>query len=567
MSNDELQVTMRKRLTALVEREKHRGGMAVVDAILEHPEAISLLGSMEPQEMHTLLLDIGRRDCVDLIRYATGEQLHGLADLDCWVSGQFLPERLEDLLSLISAAGDETLLRTMKTLEDTEIVLYLLRRARVIARDFDPDQDDEMHAPGSEVFLTPDAMFYIVLPEEDPSFPNVKYFVDVLYISDRERAVSLLKTAVFEDADTLESQNIRFRDARVRSMGFPGKDEVDELFSYLNPVETREKARTRLDAIPPVEEVEPTLLPALMDVASSETPFLQEALDLVDAEAARGSIREGLAWLSNVCVVWLTGGDLGAEEKRAEGVQLATSLFNLGLQYLSDNDSGRAAQLLERVTPRTLFRTGFSLTVPLRQRASRLIGVSGREQGFFLFDPPLDEVIRGCLGALPLYYTGLEMDEEDAFRNFTSISEARKTKSALRQAEEVARFVVTSLRLDPVKLAEMIPQSLRPAVTHTTLMATALLNALSGREDLLRPLPQSDISNLAQVVLVESQEGGRCINPRLEEAVKRFLEREENRFAAALFDLALRKLEAVFSQLPPGVVPDRKFLMPTVLVD
>lgn len=567
MTTEELQMTMRKRLTALVARESPRGGMAVVGAIVDHPEALALLESMEPQELYTLMLDIGIADSVDLVRFANEEQLQGLVDLNSWAGDRFLPDRLDNILSLVAAAGDDCLLRTVKALEDTDKVLYLLRRARVIAREFDPDQDDIVHAPGSEVFHTPDDMFFIVMPEGDPAFDNVRYYINVLYLADRERAVSLLKTATFEDADVLEAETVGFRNTRVRTMGFPDRTEADELFSYLNPVETREKIRQDLANLPLVDPTEPSLLPVLMNMGAPSTPFMQEVMELFEDEAGRSHVVEGLAYLANAAIVWLGEGDLAAEERRPEGLDLATSLLNLGLQYLSDNDPGRAAALLRRVSPKTLFRAGFSLTVPLRQRAARLMKHAGHEHGFFLFDPPLDDVIRGCLGIRPLYFTGLEMDVADTFRNFTSLSEARKTKAALRQAEEVLRFVTTALKAHPAQLAKAIPESLRPAVTHTTLMATALLNALSGRENLLQPIPQPEIVTISQVVLVDSPNGGRCINPRLQDAVKRFLEREENRFAAALFDLALRKMEVVFSQLPPGVVPDRKFLMPTLLVD
>ncbi len=84
----------RRSVTEIVAQERNHGGMAIINAILDHPQALELLQSLEPEEMHALFAEIGRDDCVDLIRFATVEQFQGLTDLDAWVDESFAPERL-----------------------------------------------------------------------------------------------------------------------------------------------------------------------------------------------------------------------------------------------------------------------------------------------------------------------------------------------------------------------------------------------------------------------------------------------------------------------------------------
>jgi hypothetical protein len=567
MNDKDRTLTPRRTVSELVLAERHRGGMAVINAILEHDRAVELIQSLEPEEMHALLVDIGREDCVDLIRYATPVQFQGLLDLDAWTPDGYRPERFEAMVGLVNAAGTENLDSFFEALVDEDLVLYLRSRAQVVARTFDPDQEDEMSVEGIEAFTTPDNMFYIVLPAESPWFNDVKFIVERLYDRDHLDASALLRHAIYEDIDGLEEEAQRYRAARVATMGFPSVAETDELFRHTNPVKFRERLREKLSGLAPYDVGAVTLLPALLGADRKQPAFLADALAALGDEAVQRRVAQAVAFLANAVIVRESGGDLSRSEGRDGALRRALSLLSLGLEYLAEDAPETAPEILQRVWPKTLFRVGFSVLLPLRQAALDCLVCAGREHGFFLFDPPLGEVTQGVLQEVPVYHTSLDGEAQPVFRDFATLRDIARTRSALEQAAGLGRFVEMTLALDPVRLAERVPEALRPVTTHTTLMSTALVNALLGNDDLLLPVAADDVPRVIDLVFVPQADGsGRTFNPRFAAAVQRFLERSNDRFAGALFDLAMRKLEDFFHRYPRGIVPDKKLVAPILMV-
>jgi len=556
---------LREHLAEIVTGAIRGGGMDVVNAILAQPNAAELVAALHPEELHRLVHELGKQDSVDILRCASVEQVQGMLDLDDWVAGSFSPDRLQEMLGIAAAAGDDVVERLFEAMDDETIGLFLLKRCKVLQRTFEPEQEEQLQEQG-EYFLTPDGAFFVLLPFKDRNYAAVRFFVEHLYGYDKEEAISLLKTLVYEEADVLEEEALRFRNARVGTMGFPSGDEVQRIFKYLNPVKAREKVRSTIGRFRKYPAQERSLLPALVGLEHQEAPFLQKALGRLSDDADRATFAEALVTLSNAVYAHATSGDLAAMARYPDALRRSLSLFNLGLEYITDGNAETAGALLTRIWPKTLFRIGHSATVLLREHARKLMGVSGAEHGFFLFDPPLDEVIRGAVREVPQYFEGIADESKTTWRDFRSLSEFTRTKAVLKQAEEVAKFCLAVLRADPAKLAETVPEPLRPAVTHTTLMATALLNGLLGREDLLAPIPVKEVASVSQVVLVAGAGGTRQVNPRLVEAMNRFNSTAENQFAAALIELSLKKLQDAFERLPSGADPDPRFLAGAVLV-
>jgi len=549
----------------IITREKPKGGMAVLNAILDRENAGELIRSLEPEELHSLVLEVGKADSAELICYASEEQFQGYMDLDNWVGAEFRPERLEGLMGLAASAGEEAAGRLFGSMDPETVGLYLLNRAKVHVRTFDPDEEVPDVQDG-EVMCTPDDLFRIELPHGSPHFAAVKFFIDQLYNWDRQEAVSLIKTIATEEADVLEEEAVRFRTARVQAMGFPSYDQTRDIFRYVNPVQLKARIESKLARLSPVDTGQETLLPALLDFDDRQPPFLASVLAAVDDAGVRRRVAEAVVFLANAVIVDESGGDLADVSGRERGIRRALSFLSLGLEYVSANDQAMGRVVIAKVWPKTLFRLGHSLCLTLRQRATRLLVSSGGDHGFMLFDPPLDDVIRGVASTMPQYFVGLEEEGSREFRDFYSVRDVGRARTVLEQAEGVARFVEANLRLSPEELGRTVPEDLKPMVTHTTLMSTALVNALLGAETLLEPVAVSRVPEVLDVVLIEDGEGNRTVNPRLQDAIGNFLSAEEDKFAAALFDLSLRKLESVFLRLPRGTVPDRRFLGGALLV-
>jgi hypothetical protein len=558
----------RNAVTEIVATERARGGMAIINAILDHPQALALIQSLEPEEMHALFAEIGREDCVDLIRFATEEQFQGLGDLDNWIGKSFTPERMESLLNLSIAAGPETLDTFVDSLEDEALVLYLRKRARIVARDFDPDQDDEMSVPGIEAFHTPDTMFWIVVPAEAPYFNDLKFIIERIYDRDHLDAAALLRHAIYEDADVLEDEAARFRGERIATMGFPSVEDATALFDYMNPVQFKERMDEKLANMAPYEVEHRTLLPILLGSYKGQPEFLKKTMDGLTDDAVRRRIAEAVAYLANSIIVSRTGGDLSHAGGRTAGLRTALSILSIGLEFLSEEDVERARLVMTKVWPRTVFRAGYSLLIPLREEGRKALKYAGRAEDFYLFDPPLNEIIAGLFEEPPQYCTALENKPRPSFRDFRSVHDVARAKAALLQAIAVGLFIDTTLQLDVAKLAAGVVKARRKFVTHTTLIATALINALLGNDgDPLAPIAKQDLKVVVDLVFVAAEDGGKpTINPRLTAAIAAFVQQSDSLFAAALFDLALRKLEDLFRRYPNGIIPDAKLAAPVLLI-
>lgn len=572
------ELELRQEIAALIHRPSPEGGMEILDRLLSHPQAPALIRSLEAEEFYALVNDLGRAECSDLLRYASPEQLHGFLDLDLWTEQSFLPDRVEWNLALANEAGSETVDRFFEGMDDETIGVYILRRAQIVPRTFEPEQEDAL-PDDREVFLTPDAMFYVIArkdeelsqpeadePEEQADASMLGHFISLLYASDYERARSILKSLPADDADALELLSRGFRNSRLETMGFPSSGEASKLFNYYNPVKARDRILEKLDRLAILKDSHDSLLPALARHEQAHPPFLRDVFAAVDDPLVRQQVSQGMAYLINAVFVRESGGDLSSEEARGAAVSKAMGYVNMGLEFVSSSETSTAVKVIARVWPRTLFRIGFSLALMLRLRARELLKYSGQAHGFQLFDPPLDDVIKGVAKETPLYFEGL-MDEENAsWRDFRTLDEWQRTRAALRQAEGVNAFVQRTLPPDFKVLEETVPANLRPVVTHTTLMSTALVNAMLGRESWLAPIGRSELMATISVMLVKDELGDRKTNPKLRQALERFIATESNRFAGVLFELSLRKLEDVFLRLPEGTLPDPKLLAGVLLV-
>ncbi|MBM4353540.1 MAG: hypothetical protein FJ109_07040 [Deltaproteobacteria bacterium] len=565
MNDQSARIALRMTLADLVTRNRRRGGAEVVNAILDHPRSVELIQALAPEELFTLLTSIGREDCTDLVVHATEEQFQGLVDLDSWKGNAFCPERFERLYAILRTGEDDTVESFLDALDDERIGLYLLRRVRIVQRDFTPEQEDAF-TDDLEVLRSPDDQFFLVFPAGDPNVAAVRDLVERLYARDHLDAADLLRHVATEDPETLELEFARFRTSRVRAMGFPDDEEVRSLMAYYNPVSAKRSIRKRIDGLQPLKPAAAVpLLPALYGFGPERIPFLKQVIGTVEDDRTLSLLAEGLAWLANAQIVLATGGDLADEGGQRAGVERAASLVTLGLEYVSDSDVPLAARVLARVRARTLFRIGHSLLIPLRQKARELLASCGAEHGFQLFDPPLDDVVRGGAQEIPQRALALGSDQE-GLGEFRSVAELRRARQALVQGKEIARFVTTALDLSFETLALAVPEERRTAVTHTTLMATALVNGLLGNERLLAPVASSALPGLLDLILPAADNGERALNPRLREAISHFSNVEGNRFVAALFDLSLRKLEDLFRRFPAGIVPDPKLVAPVLLL-
>jgi Family of unknown function (DUF6178) len=151
--------------------------------------------------------------------------------------------------------------------------------------------------------------------------------------------------------------------------------------------------------------------------------------DLVEA------IRYDLAVLTNQVVI-ADGCDPGEVSEVRRCVDLIHDCLNIGLEYLAQEDEGKAVQLLHETMLRPFFQIGRSVTLRLgqdaRQLASELQKGCG-EHWAALIDSPFREASAGVQRRQPLFFRGLENPGEILFRQFRTLADVKRVESLLGQ--------------------------------------------------------------------------------------------------------------------------------------
>ena len=439
--------------------------------LLESPKPMALVRALPDGDFHLTVREVGPQGALPLLALASASQIAHLLDLESWRRDRFDPGRCGAWVALLVEAGEATIKRFARTIDDETLILLFRLWANVKPLEIDHEEPTKGHGiteVGDERgFIAPDGA-NLFAPERTEHALAVRRLAEAIYFDDRDRYLGIVRSALFELPSEVEETALHWRASRLEEHGYPTWDEALSIYA---PPET-----TPTPLAEPHGASDALAAPrASLRVLGSKA-LIVHAVDALKPED-RERVLFGLMALANRVLV-ADGGDAGSVETHTRVMERAGAYVGLALDARGIRDGNAAAPVLAEVSVVELFREGYALAAGLQSRA-RIMLKSGWGRGHAkaeeLIDAPLRARVKALLLARPLYVAFAEGEEAAAARDFKSVAEIDETKLTLDLCDALGATLLTSR---DVTAASLLDEERRP-FEDTPRFSTLLLTALA----------------------------------------------------------------------------------------
>ena len=439
--------------------------------ILEAPKPMALVRSLPDSDFYLTVREVGPQEAIPLLALASTTQIAHLLDLESWRRDRFDPTRCGAWVALLVEAGEATIRRFARTIDDETLILLFRLWARVAPLDIDHEEPTRGHGVtevGDERgFVSPDGA-NLFSPERTEHAPAVRNLAEMLFHEDRSRYLGIIRSALFELPSEVEETALHWRASRLEEHGYPTWDEA--LSIYAPPVKD---ATAAWPAPPPVESEGPVAPRLALQAIGADTPIVPSLDALPPGDLER--VLHSLTALSNRVLV-ADGADAGSMEAQRAVMERTGSYVGIALQARGVRDGAAGARALRDVTPIELFREGYAKTVALRTRARAMLA-TGWGQGYpkseELLEAPLRARVRGASAPHPLYVQ-LADDGPGEPRPFRSLAEIDETHVTLELCETLGEVLLTRRGTTSGALLAEEKRAFEDVPRFGTLLLTAL---------------------------------------------------------------------------------------------
>ncbi len=328
--------------------------------------------------------ELSEAELVALMPQITEAQWTGILDLGLWKrdrtsSTEFLAR------SRLLLAADEPVARKLLRGSDPELwQLAFNRLLEVIPRE---DESDEPNLPGGDWIATPDARFWIRLPDDPEASRLMRPLLLKLFELDPEQTTQYILLSNARTVSELEETAYQNRRRRLEDLGFQDYFDSISVFSRL----------TREDQLP-----HKTWQPSSENVAvvAPGRPlaglFFFETLARLSEGTRQQAILEELFYVSNKVL----SADLVSPEHPASvkiGIRKTVLGINIGLELAASRDVRQATRLLETRYLQSFFQLAYGRLMELQDLARQLEARIGSAP-----DSYPDQLVRGLLRRYPL---------------------------------------------------------------------------------------------------------------------------------------------------------------------
>jgi hypothetical protein len=546
-------------------------GRQRMEALLAADDPEAAIVALPASELYQIIAEVGLEEAIELVAYATPEQLRGCLDIDVWDRDQLQVEAMTPWLKALIDTGYDKLGQVWEKLDTEFTALVLQRLTRVHDLSQEETVPEDVDGP---VVYTPDTFFALeILAEDDETVAVVNRAIDYLYRADPNGILArhTIMAARSEPTAELEEMSYRWRAGRMADLGYVDYYEALEVFRPLDPASVRIGEGTEDHfAKPDPDDPEQVagsfgLMPAAMAQGVVGASFLARTLDRIDEPDEIARLEIALVVLVNK-VLAATRVPPGKPEALREGAEHAAATVSLGLEALSQGDLVRATQAVRSVSLTRLHRLGHTLTLRLARMARTLAPravTAGEHDG---------AVLAALLRQRPWFSTLLDTPVDpatapvDDIRPFTSLEDVRRVAESLtRLALRIA--VVDGLGVDLMALAQRATSRPAPGVSAgpsiDDYVRTALVHAALDEPFAATPLQPSDVLALCHTRI----EQGRLTPAARDSAAQGILSSLDRakvtagrHLLPALLDAWLTDIEDRVGSLPTDQAPDPRFL-------
>jgi len=527
-----------------------------LELLLHAPKPMRLVRSLPDSELYLTLREVGPADGLPLLALASAEQITHLLDLESWRGDRFDAARAGGWVAVLLEAGEPTLRRFLRSVDDDMLALLVQQWMRV--REIESDEPADIHGTGETEagdergLVSPDAhhRFSPVVPEHGRA---VHLVARMLYTEMPRRYELALLSAVRTLPSEREEEALRWRQSRLEEHGFPPPDEA--LSVYAPPA-----GHGLRPATPQAAGDDPVLPVAPLRILDSRSPLVAAMNGLSDA--ARVLVLHELLSVANKILV-ADGADTGDPGSHRGAIEKGAGYVEIALEARGLDDPVRAGTALSEMSVLDLFREGYAKATDLRQRARLEIasGWAAAHTGAIeLLDPPIRERVRALLAPRPLY---LEIDEDGRakVRSFRSLEEIEETRVAVETARAVGALFIERLELEVGRFVATAGTD--GSARFSTLLLTMLAWHATRGEPKAEPLPRDVAADFLRTVAsrrtAAAESPGRALDALVADLAGRFaLPPLERAMIQAYGRASLERLAAECATLDPGVPLDRR---------
>jgi hypothetical protein len=380
-----------------------------VDLISGDPEIKKLTRAMEPQELYWLFKEIGGPDAMKLLGMASPRQCIFILDMELWKGWTFLEDNAVEYLGYLLNGSEDHFLELLPHL-DFNLLSLLLGRELIVAGGIgDLNTQEERLTDWDHTF---DDVFLIKF--KNPGHSQViGSFLEMVRRFDCPLYTALMESVSGEIDIESEEECYRMKSGRLADLGFPPHDEALEIYSRINPATFTPGHDKELLQVGESTTLPVTFLPGKM--------FLGRVIPLIDSEL----FRMELIYLINTALV-ADQAHLADTEQMKSVVERVYGYLNIALEYLSQGDETKGAEILTGEYLKSLFRLGFSIILGLKFRADKV-----KDSSY-----ATGKALSGLKSARPRYYRGLDPDGIDGYREFREMHDVKNMSDFLKELGE-----------------------------------------------------------------------------------------------------------------------------------
>lgn len=534
----------------------HRRGKERVQTIFlsEHPE--SLVQSLPEQEVFLTVKEVGEKDCLELIALTTPEQFQYLLDLEFWKRDQLDPEKVLQWIEILLELGEKKVVQFFRTTDPEFIALLLKKFLRVTTMDGEPiEMVDRLP------LFTLD-QFYFIDFKGVRSREVFEPFLRAFYRIDPEGYQKLMDALICELESELEETGYRLRNGRLNDYGFPDFEEALEIYQFVRPeVLLKEVSSPKSKLAEPLNKASSFFYLTFRE----EGPFFSRVLSQIDGPDEIDRLKQEITSLCNKAII-AEAIDLSNLSGMERAVKKAYHYLNLGLQYLSHEEEGRAIEVIRSLPIQKIFQCGVSLTLLLRKKAETILNgpwFGGNRENLFLLDPPHLEMMDGVLRKRPAFY------RDGTHSDFKDLQDLRAMDAFLELIESVLCCFEKTLEVTPRSIKEMDLRDCYPErwqeITLSTIFLTAFANKILTGCFKFKPIEKGLLKSLLSFLFERDGDGKGTLNMKVQEEQIQFLQSIETdpKRQSSLIDFlhfCLHVFEEEFGKIPAGEEINPKFI-------